>query len=150
MTSIYPNDMRTFIRLGRAEALLFVQHASDVLHSSNELWMGPVDVVNVLVVRSPNISCNPRIIQTVCTRVIVFERSNGQLGNNKIMHIIWYNQRRLYQRCEAYVKQIWVSANRTDWMCSPMRTNKNLPTLPDLWCKHLIICWGNTSPTLEI
>ena len=37
MTSIYPNDMRTFIRLGRAEALLFVQHASDVLHSSNEL-----------------------------------------------------------------------------------------------------------------
>jgi hypothetical protein len=46
MTSIYPNHMRTFIRLGRAEALhpfktelrefFLVKHAIDVLHSSNE------------------------------------------------------------------------------------------------------------------
>ena len=53
---------------------------------------------------------------------------------------------RINVNCIYVVKLMW---NRTDWMCSPMRTNKNLPTLPDLWCKHLIIYWGNTSATLQ-
>jgi hypothetical protein len=103
-------------------------------------------IANFLGVRSPNFinTCNPQTIQTVCTRLILIHRDSGHFDNNKRTYIIWYNQRMI--NCSYAVKLMW---NLTDWMCSPMRTNKNLPTLPDLWCKHLIIYWGNTSATLQ-
>ena len=49
-------------------------------------------------------SCNPRIIQTGSTRLILFQRDSGQFDNKKVIHSFWNNERRICLRREAYVK----------------------------------------------